>query len=85
MSRSRAPAAGAIALVAGLLAWAAPAAGQAVPACAPEKTLAIKLTSEERGAPAALVATHDVAVSAEFTGTTVSESYTPPARRAPRW
>jgi hypothetical protein len=79
MSLSRAPAAAAMALAVGLLAWAASAAAQTVPACAPERTLAVKLTSEERGAPAALVATHDVAVSAEFTGTTVSETYAPPA------
>jgi hypothetical protein len=78
MSRSRAPAAGVIALALGLVTWPASAAAQTVPACAPERTLAVKLTSEERGSPAALVATHDVAVSAEFTGTTVNETYAPP-------
>ena len=55
--------------------WAAPAAGQARPACAPEKTLAVKLTSEERALPAPLIATHDVSVAAEFTGTTEPEAY----------
>ena len=48
MRQSGAPAGGAAALVACLLVWAAPAAGPATPACAPEKTLAVKLTSEER-------------------------------------
>ena len=57
---------------------AAPAAGQALPACAPEKTLAVKLTSAERALPAPLIATHDVSVAAEFTGTTQRETYAPP-------
>ena len=61
-----------------LLVWAAPATGQARPACAPEKTLAVKLTSEERALPAPLIATHDVSVAAEFTGTTEHETYAPP-------
>jgi hypothetical protein len=78
MSRSTAPTAGATALVAGLLAWAGPAAAQAVPACSPERTLAVKLSSEERGEAAALVATHDVSIAAEFTGTTVNETFAPP-------
>ena len=56
----------------------APATGQARPACAPEKTLAVKLTSEERALPAPLIATHDVSVAAEFTGTTERETYAPP-------
>jgi hypothetical protein len=78
MSRYGAPVAGALAFAACVLVWTAPAAGQALPACAPQKTLSVKLTSEERGASAALVATHDVSVSSAFTGTTVDESYTPP-------
>ena len=53
MRQPGAPAAGAAALVVSLLVWAAPAAGQAMPACAPEKTLAVKLTSEERALPGA--------------------------------
>jgi hypothetical protein len=63
----------------GVVAWPASAAAQPVPTCPPERTLAVKLTSEERGEAAALVATHDVSVAAEFTGTTVDETYTPPA------
>jgi hypothetical protein len=78
MRQPGAPAAVAAALVVCLLVWAAPAAGQALPACAPEKTLSVKLTSSERGLAAALVATHDVSVAAEFTGSTVRESFTPP-------
>jgi hypothetical protein len=61
-----------------LLAWAPAAAAQATPACAPDKLLDVTLTSEERSLPAPLVATHDVSVKADFTGTTVNESYTPP-------
>jgi hypothetical protein len=79
MSRFHAPAAGVIALAVVVVAWPASATAQVAPACAPERTLGVKLTSEERGAPAALVATHDVAVSAEFTGTTLNETYAPPA------
>jgi hypothetical protein len=78
MRPSGAPATGAAAFVACLLAWAAPVAAQALPACAPEKTLGVKLTSEERELPAPLIATHDVSVAAQFTGTTVSEAYAPP-------
>jgi hypothetical protein len=77
MRGSRAPVAAAVAAACGLV-CCAPAAAQAPPACAPEKTLSVKLSSEERGESAALVATHDVSVSSEFSGTTVSESYTPP-------
>jgi hypothetical protein len=68
-----------IALAVGFVAWPASAAAQAVPTCPRERTLAVKLTSEERGEAAGLVATHDVAVAAEFTGTTVDETYAPPA------
>ena len=81
MARSRRPGipiGSGAALAAALVAWAAPAGGQALPACAPERTLGVKLTSEERGQPAPLVATHDVALGAEFTGTTVAETYAPP-------
>lgn len=77
MSGSRAPVAGALAAACALV-CSAPAAAQAPPSCAPEKTLSVKLTSEERGEPAALVATHDVSVGAEFTGSTVNETYAPP-------
>jgi hypothetical protein len=77
MRGSRAPVAAALAAACALV-CCAPAAAQAPPACAPEKTLSVKLTSEERGESAALVATHDVSVSSAFSGTTVSESYTPP-------
>jgi hypothetical protein len=77
MSRSRAPLAAALAAACALV-GSAPAAAQAPPACAPEKTLSVKLTSEERGEPAALVATHDVSVAADFTGSTVNEAYAPP-------
>jgi hypothetical protein len=66
------------AVVAVLVAWAGAAGGQALPACAPERTLAVKLASEERGAPAPLVASHDVDLSATFTGTTLNETYAPP-------
>jgi hypothetical protein len=62
-----------------LLVWAPAAAAQAVPACAPAKTLSVTLTSEERDLPAPLVATHDVSVTGEFSGTTVNESFTLPA------
>jgi len=79
MKASGAPATGVAALVVCLLVWAAPVAGQALPACAAEKTLGVKLTTTERGLAAPLVATHDVEVAAEFTGTTLSETYTPPA------
>jgi hypothetical protein len=78
MRVSGAPVTGAAALVVCLLVWATPVAGQALPACAPEKTLAVKLTSQERELPAPLVATHDVSVAADFTGTTVCEDYAPP-------
>ena len=72
------PVGGGAALIAALAAWAAPAAGTTLPACAPERTLGVTLTSEERGGPAALVATHDASLTAWFTGTTLSETYTPP-------
>lgn len=62
-----------------LLVWPSLAAGQAVPACAPDKTFTVKLTSEEKGLPAPLVATHDVTVSADINGSTVGESVKPPA------
>ena len=78
MRQSGAPAAGAAALVVCLLVWAAPAAGQVRPACAPEKTLGVKLTSQERELPSPLIATHDVSVEADFTGTTERETYAPP-------
>jgi hypothetical protein len=78
MRQSGAPATGAAALVVCLLVWAAPAAGQALPPCAPEKTLGVKLTSQERELPAPLTATHDVSVAAEFTGSTEKEAYAPP-------
>jgi hypothetical protein len=65
-------------LAVSLLVWAPAAAAQAVPACAPDKLLGVTLTSSERDEPAPLVATHDVSVAAEFTGTTVNESYAPP-------
>jgi hypothetical protein len=79
MRHSGAPATGAAALVVGLLAWAAPVSGQGLPACAPEKTLQVALSSTEREEAAPLVATHDVEVSAKFTGSTLSETYSPPA------
>jgi len=72
------PLGGGAALIAGLVAWAAPAAGATLPACAPERTLGVTLTSEERGDPAPLVATHDASLTAWFTGTTLSETFTPP-------
>jgi hypothetical protein len=72
------PVGGGAALIAGLVAWAAAAVGQALPPCAPERTLGVTLTSEERGGPAPLVATHDASLTAWFTGTTLSETYTPP-------
>ena len=78
MRQSGAPAAGAAALVVCLLVWAAPAAGQVRPACAPEKTLGVKLTTQERELPSPLIATHDVSVEADFTGTTERETYAPP-------
>jgi hypothetical protein len=78
MRQSGAPATGAAALVVCLLVWAAPAAGQARPPCAPEKTLGVKLTSQERELPAPLIATHDVSLEADFTGTTESEAYASP-------
>ena len=78
MRRCAAAAGAPAALVMCLLVWAAPATGQARPACAPERTLAVKLTSEERALPAPLIATHDVSVAAEFTGTTERETYAPP-------
>lgn len=77
MSRSRAPVAGALAAACALV-CSTPAGAQAPPACAPEKTLSVKLTTEERGDPAAPLATHDVTVGAEFTGTTLNETYAPP-------
>jgi hypothetical protein len=73
------PATSGVALAACLLVWAAPTAGQGLQACAPEKTLGVKLTTTERELTAPLVATHDVEVAAEFTGSTLSETYTPPA------
>jgi hypothetical protein len=76
MKHSGAGAIGVLALC--LLVWAPAAAAQAAPACAPDKLLNVTLTSSERDLPAPLVATHDVSVEAAFTGTTVSESYTPP-------
>jgi hypothetical protein len=78
MRQPGAPARGAAALAVCLLVWAAPAGGQGRPACAPEKTLAVKLTSEERSLPAPLIASHDVSIAAEFTGTTERETYAPP-------
>jgi hypothetical protein len=77
MSRSGARACGAGALAVCLLVCTAPAGGQALTPCAPEKTLGVKLTSTERELAAPLVATHDVSVAAQFTGSTVSESYVP--------
>lgn len=82
MNRSCTPAIGRVSLGAALvvcvLAWPPLAAGQSLPACAPDRTLNVKLTSEDKGLAAPLVATHDVTVSAEFTGSTVGESLTPP-------
>jgi hypothetical protein len=78
MRQPGAPATGVAALVLCLLVWAAPAAGQARPACAPDKTLTVKLTSQERELPAPPIATHDVSVAAEFSGTTENEAYAPP-------
>jgi hypothetical protein len=49
-----------------------------VQSCAPDKTLGVELTSTERELAAPLVATHDVSVAAEFTGSTVDETYAPP-------
>ena len=71
------PVGGGAALIASLVAWAAPAA-QALPVCAPERTLGVTLLSEEGGGPAPLVATHAASLTASFSGTTVSETYTPP-------
>jgi hypothetical protein len=79
MRQSGARATGAAALVVCLLVWAAPAAAQVLGQCAPEKTLGVKLTSQERELPAPLTATHDVSVAAEFTGSTEKEAYAPPA------
>ena len=62
-----------------LLVWVPAAAAQAVPACDPAKTLNVTLTTEERGDPAPLVATHDASVKGEITGNTANESFTPPA------
>jgi hypothetical protein len=82
MKQSDAPAIGRVAFGAALavclLGWAPPVAGQAVPDCAAEKTLDVTLTSKEKGLAAPLVATHDVTVTAEFTGSTARESLTPP-------
>jgi hypothetical protein len=78
MRQSGAPATGVAALGLCLLVSAAPAAGQARPACAPDKTLTVKLTSQERELPAPPIATHDVSVAAEFSGTTENEAYAPP-------
>ena len=80
MRQSGAPAGGAAALVVCLLVWAAPAAGQALPACAPEKTLGVKLTSQERELPAPLIATHDVSVDGGVHGHAPSAR---PTRRRP--
>jgi hypothetical protein len=62
-----------------LLGWTASAAAQGVPACAPEKTLDVKLTTQEKGLAAPLVATHEAQVEAEISGTAIGESLTPPA------
>jgi hypothetical protein len=62
-----------------LTGWTSTAAAQGVPACSPEKTLDVKLTTEERGDASPLVATHEAQVSAEISSTTVGESITPPA------
>ena len=82
MSHSDAGAIGGVTLAAAiavcLLAWAPAALAQAVPACAPDKTLDVSLSSTERGERASLVATHDVSVDGEFTGITANESFTPP-------
>jgi hypothetical protein len=56
-----------------------PAMAQGVPACAPERMLAVTLATEQAGDPAPLIATHEAQVSATFSGTTTSESITPPA------
>ena len=78
MRQPGAPATGVAALVLCLLVWAAPAAGQARPACAPYKTLSVKLVSQERELPAPLIASHDISVAAEFSGSTENEVYAPP-------
>jgi hypothetical protein len=62
------------------LGWASAASAQTVPpACAPDKTLGVTLESEERGDKSALVATHEISVSAEFTDSVAGESIAPPA------
>lgn len=62
-----------------LLGWTSTATAQGVPVCAPDKTLDVKLTSQEKGLDAALVATHEVEVQAEISGSTLRESVSPPA------
>lgn len=59
--------------------WASTAVASQAPACAPERTLDVTLTTEERGDPAPLVATHEAQVAAAISGTAVDESITPPA------
>ena len=61
-----------------LLGWTSTATAQGVPACTPEQTLDVKLTIEEAGEAAPLIATHEAQVSAEISNTTVGESITPP-------
>ena len=69
-----------MALIVGLLALPANAMAQDVP-CVPEKTLDVKLTSQDAVSDAEdppLVATHEVTLTAEFTGSTTAVSFTLP-------
>jgi hypothetical protein len=65
------------ALIIGLLAWPAHAAAQEPPPCPPDKAYEVTLTSQEAGQDAPLVATHEVLVTAEFTGYATAISLTP--------
>lgn len=67
------------ALLVCLLGWTSTAAAQGLPDCAPDKTVGVTLTSQEKALDAPLVATHEIAVAAEFTGTVIDVSMKPPA------
>ena len=57
-----------IAILVALLVLPATAAAQKLPACAPDKTYDVTLTSEEAGEDRPVVATHEVYVVADIGG-----------------
>ncbi|HEY7453614.1 MAG TPA: hypothetical protein VH683_03550 [Thermoleophilaceae bacterium] len=67
----------ATALVAWFIALGSAAAAQSPPPCAPDKTMDVALTTEERGQEAPVVATHQVFVTAEISDPSASVSDPP--------